>query len=236
MSKEYSSPIGWFLLDEVRVKLDLTMTEYMLMESISTLSRNSAGYCYANKETLGKPLNITKQYVHKLINKLIEFGYLEKNYEDPKLLKPTPKYLDIAYKNSKQSLPRVNNDSQNSKQSLLEDSKQSLPNNSINDISNIYNTKFENFDTYSDYLNSIETKETDAYRLLMHIQKNYPEVARMKKQMTYENAVNLSNKYSKKEIDLILNDMENWPPLVNKRKYVYNTIIAWLNKNESRSK
>lgn len=95
---------------------------------------------------------------------------------------------------------------------------------------NINKPKFENFVSYNDYLNSIEDKNSDPYKLLIHIQKNYPEVAKMKYQMNLQNAIDLLKKYSKKEIDLILNNMDNWAPLLKNNKYVNKTIISWINK------
>jgi len=121
-----------------REELDLTWVEYGLADLVHNLSNNpqtTNRWCYASKERLASMLGVSKQYVHKMINKLIEQGLLER-HEETKHLRTTQSWFDVVIiksedKDSKQSLPPVNKVYSDSKQSLLRDSKQSLPNNDI---------------------------------------------------------------------------------------------------------
>jgi hypothetical protein len=64
------------------IKLGLSLNEYCVADTIYHLSHNSAndlGWCYKSKENMGRDLGLSKQTLHKIINKLIEKRLVEKN-------------------------------------------------------------------------------------------------------------------------------------------------------------
>ncbi len=90
------------VLHSARKKLELTINEYCLADSIHKLSGNRStvsGWCYASKEQLGKTLGLSRQSIHAIINKLKdkklvetqgETGYLRTTqlwYENVEVLK-----------------------------------------------------------------------------------------------------------------------------------------------------
>lgn len=87
--------------------------------------------------------------------------------------------------------------------------------------------KFQNFESYNQYLESLD-KNSNEYYLLLNIQNKYPNIAKLDKQMTFENAKNLINTYSKDDIIEVLNSMENTKGLSKKYISVYLTLNKWL--------
>jgi DNA-binding MarR family transcriptional regulator len=54
---------------QMRIENDLSLNDYCVADTIFQLSKK-VGYCYASKETLGKMLGLSKQTIHKVLNKL----------------------------------------------------------------------------------------------------------------------------------------------------------------------
>ena len=95
-SKEEKEIITYtLLLHGAKKELGITANEYIVADTIYHLSNNPSspiqGWCYASKETLAKYVDAQKRNVHKMINRLIEKGLVEKN-DDTKHLKTTPKW------------------------------------------------------------------------------------------------------------------------------------------------
>jgi len=110
---------------DARNKFGLTWIEYGLCDLVYNLSNNPASenrWCYASKNTLANMLGISKQYVHKIIIKIIKLGLIER-HSQTKYLKTTQLWFDTVIikntKDSKQSLLPVNKVYSDSKQSLL---------------------------------------------------------------------------------------------------------------------
>ena len=105
---------------------DLTCNEYVLCDMIYFLCTNeknsSGGWSYAKRETIASDLGLSKQGVLKLIERLVEKGFLVKHPET-KFLKTTEKWANAYFE------PSVNKVYRHGKQSLPEVGKQSLPNN-----------------------------------------------------------------------------------------------------------
>ena len=82
----------------VKKHLGISINEYMFLDMIYHLSK-SKGYCYASKEYLANQLDLTRQAIHKIINRMIELGYLARRPEIElnKFFFVTDKYIDIAY-------------------------------------------------------------------------------------------------------------------------------------------
>jgi DNA-binding MarR family transcriptional regulator len=63
------------IIFEVKKSLGISINEYIFLDIIYHLSK-SKGYCYASKEYLANQLDLTRQAIHKIINRMIEVGYL----------------------------------------------------------------------------------------------------------------------------------------------------------------
>lgn len=97
---------------EFRKKHNLTMNEYVLCDMIYFLSNNSnsriIGWCYSSRQNLADEMALSKQGIIKLINKLLDDGFLERD-SITKFLKTTSKWQKNYLKNDigKQSIPEV---------------------------------------------------------------------------------------------------------------------------------
>ena len=70
------------ILHNARQKLELSMTEYALADSIHRLSGSHSsvpGWCYASKETLSVALGIPERTIFRMIDTLAEKGLVEVN-------------------------------------------------------------------------------------------------------------------------------------------------------------
>jgi hypothetical protein len=104
---------------DLRRKFNLTLNEYAIIDSIYYLSRNDL--CSASKKYLGDFIGISKQAVHKILNKLESKNLIGRNTLGVKTSAIWDnEILKIHGINGKESLPQ-------SKESLPQ-SKESLPN------------------------------------------------------------------------------------------------------------
>ena len=115
----------------------LSCNEYVLCDMIYFLSTNpkntAGGWCYSKRETLADDLGLTKQGVLKMIDKLIEKGFIIK-HDVTKFLRTTERWNAVYFENE----PSVNKVYPTSEKSLPNDGKQSLPinNNNTNNKTN----------------------------------------------------------------------------------------------------
>lgn len=114
----------------------LSCNEYVLCDMIYFLSTNpqntAGGWCYSKRETLADDLGLTKQGVLKMIEKLIEKGFIIK-HDVTKFLRTTERWNAVYFENE----PSVNKVYPTSEKSLPNDGKQSLPINNNNTNTNI---------------------------------------------------------------------------------------------------
>lgn len=131
---------------DFRRENNLSCLEYVLLDMVFQLEvykgSDVPGWCYMGREKIAEELGITKQGVLKMIDRMIEEGFLIKNPKS-KFLQTTSKYNPVIddgkqslLYGGKQSLPAVQKVDIDGKQSLLEDGKQSLPNNIYIDNNN----------------------------------------------------------------------------------------------------
>jgi len=100
------------VLWEVRRDLDVSVMEYALLDTVYYLSRKK-GFCYASREYLAEHMGITRMGLHKLVERMVERGFLSKTPSGKLVV--TEKWEQIySCEDSKQSL-------QYSKQSLHSD-------------------------------------------------------------------------------------------------------------------
>lgn len=86
------------ILYPVRKKLDISIAEYCLVDSVHKLSnaRSSiAGWCVASKEDLGQSLGFARQSIHVLIKRLREDGLIEVQPQTG-YLRATSKWIDAV--------------------------------------------------------------------------------------------------------------------------------------------
>lgn len=96
---------------EARKILGLSMNEFAVIELISKLEiQNSdeyAGWCLAYKTEIAEMLDLTKQTVFSILNKLLKKGLIER-HPRTKHIRTTPLWFETTFFTpSKDSLPRV---------------------------------------------------------------------------------------------------------------------------------
>jgi hypothetical protein len=170
------------ILHPLRKAMNLSMHEYAVLDCIYHLSNNTkfGGWAIITKQRIADDLDLSKQSILNIIDSLIIKGFVIKE--------PTTKYLRASefycnaiqnksnwivasteneqFISGKESLPLVNNLSQDGKENipssvkkLYHDGKKTLPNNnSNNNINNNSNNKsiIPNFDEFLEYA---KTKE-----------------------------------------------------------------------------
>lgn len=67
------------IFDHVRRKYELSANEYIIIDLISRLSKRK-GYCWASREWLADQIGVSRQGVHKIIQRLIDRGLLAKTH------------------------------------------------------------------------------------------------------------------------------------------------------------
>lgn len=154
-----------------RSRLGLVMNEYAVADLIYNLSNNPSsivpGWCYASKQYMGKVLCLTEQTIHANLNKLIDKDLVEKHPET-KYLRTTAKwYANVVLIDSskpvtdtKESLTTLKNLESDTKETLVENTKETLDNN--NNIDNNSNNTPNGVQTSSEKETelSLKGKET----------------------------------------------------------------------------
>jgi len=72
------------VLHLARKKLNITINEYCLADTIQKLSGNRSvvpGWCYASKEHLGKALGVSRRSVHNMIDSLKKKKVVEVDFD-----------------------------------------------------------------------------------------------------------------------------------------------------------
>jgi hypothetical protein len=75
-----------------------------------------------------------------------------------------------------------------------------------------------------------DNKKTYTHPLQIWVSKNCKNVSKMKEQLSIEECEKLNSEFSRSDIKLILNQMDNWAPLVKKNMSVNKTLRNWLRK------
>ena len=87
------------ILHSARKELQLTTNEYVLADTVHTLSSSRSrisGWCYASKKYLGESLDVSERTVFTLINKTKEKGVIESHADHPNLLRTTEKWFNTV--------------------------------------------------------------------------------------------------------------------------------------------
>ena len=94
-----STPTYTVILHEAKVKLGLTVNEYVLADSVHKLSGNASatrGWCHASKAHLGRVLGVSERSVFSLLTRLREAGVVETHPNHQSLLRTTNKWFDTV--------------------------------------------------------------------------------------------------------------------------------------------
>ncbi len=75
-----------------------------------------------------------------------------------------------------------------------------------------------------------DNKKTYTHPLQIWVSENCKNVSKMKEQLTESECIKLNSDFSRSDIKLILNQMDNWAPLVKKNISVNKTLRNWLRK------
>lgn len=81
MKEQDELPRGATLYYDVLKGLDISIAEYMYLDMVYFLSRNSLGYCYKSLEKIAEDMNISKNGVIKLRDRMVKRGLLKKNHK-----------------------------------------------------------------------------------------------------------------------------------------------------------
>ena len=137
------------IIHQAREKLGLSLNEYAVADIIYHLQNNPSsqhkGWCYISKKSLGECIGVSEQATHGILNKLYKKGLLENEGKSihNTLIRVTEKWYSCVINmknkiepNTKESLvyskilKKVEEDT---KESLVPDTKETLVNNNIRD-------------------------------------------------------------------------------------------------------
>ena len=117
------------IIHPVRKQLNLSCNEYCVLDTIMRMQNNESNWCYMSRETMAKDLDLSKQSILNIINKLIDLGLLTRNVST-KHLRVTALFQEQInnYKNFTDGKETLVEQSKN----FTENGKKTLPNNNTN--------------------------------------------------------------------------------------------------------
>lgn len=89
------TPIYTVIIHEAKTRMNLTVNEYVLADSVHKLSGNhsaTSGWCHASKAHLARVLGVSERSIFSLLNKLRDSGVVETHPDRPSLLRTTRKW------------------------------------------------------------------------------------------------------------------------------------------------
>jgi len=201
-NEKKQTPKFTVILHEIRLFLDISFQEYILMDSIDKLSRNKMGYCYASKQTLGDFMGTTKRAVYKQITRLEEKGIVEK--DERSRLRPTQLWYDAQLSGERQIdeeyTQEVVNDVHSTSEQRSPNDEQRSPNKNKN--KNINNLIFcKNDKSVADKkVKNTEAKYIQELMNLFHSLNPMINFANMSERNALSNLINTYNFDKAKEI------------------------------------
>ena len=93
------TPTYTVVLHEAKTKLGITVTEYVLADSVNKLSgKHSAtpGWCHASKGHMAKILGVSERSVFSLLSSLRKSGVVEQHPQHPGLLRTSALWEDTV--------------------------------------------------------------------------------------------------------------------------------------------
>lgn len=137
------------IIHPIRKHFNLSCNDYCVLDTIMRMQNNESHWCYMSKETMAKDLDLSKQSILNIINKLIELGLLTKNVST-KHLRVTPLFQEHLnnYKNFTDGIKSLPEESKN----FTETGKKTLPNNNTNNKNTFNRPKPEEVTAYANEL------------------------------------------------------------------------------------
>ena len=117
------------IIHPVRKEFKLSCNEYCVLDTIMRMQNNESNWCYMSRETMAKDLDLSKQSILNIINKLIYLGLVTRNIST-KHLRVTALFQEHInnYKNFTDGKESLLEQSKN----FTESGKKTLPNNNTN--------------------------------------------------------------------------------------------------------
>jgi hypothetical protein len=131
----------------------------------SAVGSKVPGWCYMSREMMADEVGLSKQGILKMVERLVEDGFLAKN-EQTKYLQTTYKWQRVYFTDGKQSVPEIVIDGKLSlptdgKESLPKPGKQSVPYNNTNN-----NTSDNKKEAPPSIEDKIKEKKTAFFKLI----------------------------------------------------------------------
>jgi hypothetical protein len=150
------------IIHSARKELQLTCNEYCIADYINKYAfnaNNKLGWCFASKETIATDLDLSKQTVLTIIQKLIDVGIIEK-HEQTKHLKTTEKWFNVFETSTLPAVKKLGHDGQ---ETLPDAGQETLPyKESIYNKKNIKERKQKFYDDITLYKTENPTKYPSA--------------------------------------------------------------------------
>jgi len=134
------------IIHPVRKHFKLSCNEYCILDTIMRMQNNESNWCYMSRETMAKDLDLSKQSILNIINKLVDLGLLTKNVST-KHLRVTSIFQEHInnYKNFTDGKESLLEESKN----FTENGKKTLPNNNTNNKNTFIVPKPEQVSDYA---------------------------------------------------------------------------------------
>ena len=134
------------IIHPVRKHFKLSCNEYCVLDTIMRMQNNESNWCYMSRETMAKDLDLSKQSILNIINKLVDLGLLTKNVST-KHLRVTSIFQQHInnYKNFTDGKESLLEESKN----FTENGKKTLPNNNTNNKNTFIVPKPEQVSDYA---------------------------------------------------------------------------------------
>lgn len=134
------------IIHPVRKHFQLSCNEYCVLDTIMRMQNNESNWCYMSRETMAKDLDLSKQSILNIINKLIDLGLLTRNVST-KHLRVTALFQEHInnYKNFTDGKETLLEQSKN----FTEIGKKTLPNNNTNNKNTFIRPKPEQVTEYA---------------------------------------------------------------------------------------
>lgn len=134
------------IIHPVRKHFQLSCNEYCVLDTIMRMQNNESNWCYMSRETMAKDLDLSKQSILNIINKLIDLGLLTRNVST-KHLRVTTLFQEHInnYKNFTDGKESLLEQSKN----FTEIGKKTLPNNNTNNKNTFIRPKPEQVTEYA---------------------------------------------------------------------------------------
>lgn len=134
------------IIHPVRKHFELSCNEYCVLDTIMRMQNNESNWCYMSRETMAKDLDLSKQSILNIINKLIDLGLLTRNVST-KHLRVTALFQEHInnYKNFTDGKESLLEQSKN----FTETGKKTLPNNNTNNKNTFIRPKPEQVTEYA---------------------------------------------------------------------------------------